>query len=153
MASRIILASVACLALAGCATQEPMAPQLQKALHSPSKAADCRMIYRQASEDADRAASSAAVGTSLATALAASLGAGIGRGITERRITKELSDCYTRVGAPPQERLPVRGPNGVSEEADMAAIMGTGPAPTGQPAITGNANRRGPGGGAGFSTF
>ena len=147
------LAVVACIVLAGCATQEPMSPELQKALANPSSAPDCRMVYRQASEDADRAQSSAAVGTSLGTALAATIGAGIGRGIAERRLTNELMTCYDKVGAAPNERLPVRGPNGVSEAADMAAIMGTAPAPKSRVAVSSNPARRGSGGGAGFSTF
>lgn len=148
------LAVVACVVLAGCATtQEPVAPELQKALTNPSSAPDCRMVYREESEKAKRAQASAAVGTSLATALAATVGAGIGRGITERRLARELNACYDKVGAAANERLPVRGPNGVSEQADMAAIMGTGSAPQSRITVSSNPARKGPGGGSGFSSF
>ena len=153
MASRILLTSLACLALAGCAAQDPMPPQLEKALKSPSKAADCRMVYREASKNNGSSAGAAAGVNSWAGVIAVAVASGVARGIEERRNTEALVACYQRVGAPPEERLPVRGPNGVSEEADMAAIMGTAPSPTGQPVMTGNPNRRSPDGGAGFSTF
>lgn len=152
MKSKIPMAGAACLALAGCAT-EPMAPQMRMALQSPSKAADCRMVYREAARAQGGAPVTAPGG--LAGLVLVGVASGIAKGIAEERRTRELSACYDRVGAAPGERLAVRGPGAASEEADIARIMGSGPAPTMAVAARSYArpDRRGPGGGAGFSSF
>ena len=148
--SRAALPLAALVTLSACAV-EPTPPQLQMALQSPAKAADCRMVYRESAKASGGTATPVPGG--LAGIVAVAVATGIANGIAEERRTRDLIACYDRVDAPANERLPVRGPGAASEAEDMAAIMGSGASPTRNVMPAGHPDRRGPNGGAGFSTF
>ena len=153
MASKIITAVLGCLILAGCAAKPPESPEMKRALTSPANAVECRMVYRKTQADQRQAQSNAMVGiSSPAGMLGAAIGSGIAKGMNESKRKRDLAACYSAVGAPPEERLPMDGPNRASEEADMAAFEGTAAAPV-QRVPVGNPSRRSSGGGSGFSSF
>lgn len=153
MKLKTLTVGLAGLTLAGCATPTPVPPEMQRALTAPATAAECRMVYRKDSKAIHSGGSAAATAPGgLAGVLAVAVAEGIGRSVAERRITNELVACYDRVGAAPAERLPVRGPNAASEDADVASILEGAPQPVSATPI-GDPSRRGPGGGAGFSTY
>lgn len=127
--------------LAGCATTE-----VEK--KAPSNALECRKeIYDNPTERSAVIATGGGLSLGASLAIAVTSGA-LSHGVASRNEDSRLTACYDAVGAGPSERLPL-GP--LTEEHDKILLAG-GTEADARRAMTEPA-RRGPGGGAGFSSY
>ncbi len=126
--------------LAGCAETTTTTPTASNALvadTTPKSAVDCRNQLRANSRNSGVSVpvSTQHVGASIAGIL-------IGTVIVASVQSNQLKKCYDAVGAAPEERLPITE---AKKEGTQVSSDATQP--------IGKSYRRGPGGGAGFSSF
>lgn len=128
------------LILAGCGTSQ----DVQKS--APQSAMECRQeIYENPRSRSMTTVTGGglSIGASVAIALTT---AALSSSVASSSEAKQLTACYDSVGAPANERLPLTA--ATKQRDEIVSAGGTVPA---APAV--NAERAGPGGGAGFGSF
>ncbi|MEM6387818.1 MAG: hypothetical protein AAF718_16445 [Pseudomonadota bacterium] len=138
--TRTLAALCSVLIVAGCAAPQ----EVQKS--APKDALECRQEIYDNPRDRSMATVTGgglSLGASIAIALTT---AAVSSSVASNAEAKQLTTCYDIVDAPANERLPLTAATKRRDEIVMAG--GTAPK---APAV--NANRAGPGGGAGFSSF